>query len=70
MLFFVLPVKAKWLAAIDVLYFLVAIVTGTASLRLAAIASLVNVALFFGEDLYQMGRRMYFQWQRRRQFRG
>ncbi len=70
MLFFVLPVKAKWLAAIDVLYFLVAIVTGKASLRLAAIASLVNVALFFGEDLYQMGRRMYFQWQRRRQFRG
>ena len=46
------------------------LVTGTTSLRLAAIASLVNVALFFGEDLYQMARRTYFQWQRRRQFRG
>ena len=70
MLFFFLPVKAKWLAAIDLLYFLLAIITGGTSLRMAALASLVNVALFFGEDLYQMARRTYFQWQRRRQFRG
>lgn len=70
MLFFFLPVKAKWLAALDLLYFLSAIVMGDASLRIAAIASLVNVGLFFGEDLYQLARRSYFQWQRRRQFRG
>lgn len=70
MLFFFLPVKAKWLAAVDLLYFLAAIITGPASLRLAAVASLVNVALFFGDDLYQLARRTYFQWQRRRQFRG
>ena len=69
MLFFFLPVKAKWLAALDLLYFLLAIITGDANMRLAAIASLVNVALFFGEDLYQLGRRTYFQWQRRKQWR-
>lgn len=69
MLFFFLPVKAKWLALIDILYFLMAIITGGANLRMAAIASLVNVALFFGEDLYQLGRRVYFQWQRKRQWR-
>ena len=69
MLFFFLPVKAKWLAAIDLLYFLLAIITGDANMRLAAIASLVNVALFFGEDLYQLGCRTYFQWQRRKQWR-
>ena len=69
MMFFILPVKAKWLAAVDLLYFLIAIITGGASLRLAAIASLINVALFFGEDLYQTGRRLYFQWQRRKQWR-
>ncbi len=69
MLFFILPVKAKWLAAIDAIYFLIAILMGGASQRCAAIASLVNVALFFGNDLYTQGRRMYFQWQRRRQFR-
>ena len=69
MLFFFLPVKAKWLALIDIVYFLIAIITGGANLRMAAIASLVNVALFFGEDLYQLGRRVYFQWQRKRQWR-
>ena len=69
MMFFFLPIKAKWLAAIDLLYFLMAIIGGTVSMRIAAIASLVNVALFFGDDLYQLARRTYFQWQRRRQFR-
>ena len=69
MLFFFLPVKAKWLAAVDLLYFLMAIITGGVSLRMAALASLVNVALFFGEDIYQIARRTYFQWQRRRQWR-
>ena len=69
MLFFFLPVKAKWLAALDLVYFLLAIITGGTSLRMAALASLVNVALFFGEDIYQMGRRMYFQWQRKKQWR-
>jgi len=70
MLFFFLPVKAIWLAALDLLYFLMAIVAGGHAMRIAAIASLVNVALFFGEDLYQLARRKYFQWQRKRQFRG
>ena len=69
MLFFVLPIKAKWLAAVDLVYFLMAIVMGGVSLRMAAIASLVNILLFFGEDIWQTGRRIYFQWQRRRQFR-
>ena len=69
MMFFVLPIKAKWLAAVDLIYFLMAIVMGGTSLRLAAIASLVNIVLFFGEDIWQTGRRIYFQWQRRRQFR-
>ena len=69
MLFFVLPIKAKWLAAVDLVYFLMAIVMGGVSLRMAAIASLVNILPFFGEDIWQTGRRMYFQWQRRRQFR-
>jgi len=70
MLFFFLPVKAKWLAALDLLYFLMAIIMGGTSLRLAAVASLVNVALFFGEDIYQTLRRLYFQYQRRKQWRG
>ena len=69
-LFFFLPVKAKWLALVDLLYFLFGILFGSTATRVAAIASLVNVALFFGDDIYRTARRAYFQWQRRRQFRG
>ena len=67
--YLILPVKAKWLAAIDLLYFLIAIIAGPAQIRCAAIASLVNVALFFGEDIYKMARIQYAQWKRRRMFR-
>ena len=69
MLFYVLPVKAKWLALIDVLYFASAILFGGIMGRCAAISSLVNVALFFGQDLIDLGKREYHYWQRRQQFR-
>ena len=69
MLFFCIPIKAKWLAAIDLLYFLVAIIAGSVQIRCAAIASLVNVVLFFGEDLYKTIRIQYAQWKRRKMFR-
>ncbi|MBQ7455904.1 MAG: hypothetical protein IJS53_05615, partial [Clostridia bacterium] len=68
-LFFILPLKAKWLAVLDLLFFLCTIIFLDPSHRVAAIASLVSVALFFGEDIYQNARRAYFQWQRRREFR-
>ena len=51
------------------LFFLIAIIAGPAQIRCAAIASLVNVALFFGEDIYKMARIQYAQWKRRRMFR-
>lgn len=69
MLFFILPVKAIWLAVIDLVFFLSAIFVGGSVMRAAAIASLVNVALFFGQDIYQMCRNRYAQWKRRRMFR-
>jgi len=69
MLFYILPVKAKWLALIDSLYFISAILFGGVMGRCAAIASLVNVALFFGNDLINMCKREYYQWKRRQQFR-
>ncbi|MCQ2453300.1 MAG: rhomboid family intramembrane serine protease [Clostridia bacterium] len=68
LLFFVLPVKAKWLALIDLLYFLSAIFFGGLQMRCAAIASLVNVMLFFGDDLYRLCRRTIDQFNRRRSF--
>lgn len=69
MLFFILRVRAIWLALIDLVYFALAILTGGVYMRWAAIASLVNVALFFGPDIYKTARIQYAQWKRRRMFR-
>lgn len=50
LLFFILPVKVKWLAYLDWAYFLISLLTGTMSTRAAAIASLINFFIFFGGD--------------------
>lgn len=69
MLFYMLPVKAKWLALIDALYFVTALLWGGVVGRCAAIASLINVALFFGQDLINLCKREYLHWKRRQAFR-
>jgi hypothetical protein len=68
-LFFILPIKAKYLALIDLLFFLQAIISGDWGSRLAAILILVNIYLFFGGDLSNMVRLNIIQWKRRRNFR-
>ncbi|MEA5050317.1 MAG: hypothetical protein VB021_02455 [Oscillospiraceae bacterium] len=48
MLFFILPIKMKYLAVIDALFYLYYFIVGDWSIRAAIIAALVNVAIFFG----------------------
>jgi len=50
LLFFVLPVKVKWIAYMDWAYFIFSLIFGTMSTRVAAIASLINFFIFFGDD--------------------
>jgi len=50
LLFFILPVKVKWIAYLDWIYFALSLIFGTMSTRIAAIASLINFFIFFGED--------------------
>ena len=50
LLFFILPVKVKWIAYLDWIYFAFSLIFGTMSTRIAAIASLINFFIFFGED--------------------
>lgn len=69
MLFYMLPVKAKWIALIDAFYFVTALLWGGVIGRFAAIASLINVALFFGQDLIDLGKREYYQFKRRQMWR-
>lgn len=48
MLFYLIPVKVKWLAYIDWVLFGLALVFGSWSTRAAVIASLINFFIFFG----------------------
>ena len=66
---YIIPVKAKWLALLNAVYFVTALLWGGVNGRCAAIASLMNAALFFGEDLINLARREYRQFRRRQQFR-
>jgi len=49
-LFFILPVKIKWLAYINLAFLAFDFITSSWPLRLALVASLLNLVLFFGKD--------------------
>lgn len=68
-LFFVLPVKAKWMALFDLALFAYWFVTGNWFIRAAIIASLVNVALFFAKDFIDMFRQDYNRYKRKAAYR-
>jgi len=64
-LFFILPVKIKWLALLTWLGYAYEIITGSWHTRLLVLASISNFLLFFGRDiLWRMkagNRKMVFQ---------
>ena len=53
MLFYLIPVKVKWLAYVDWVLFGLALVFGNWSTRAAALASLINFFIFFGPGFIQ-----------------
>lgn len=50
-LFFFIPVKAKWLALVDLIFFVIGFIFGSWSARAAIIAALLVFILFFYEDM-------------------
>lgn len=69
MLFFVLPVKAKWLAIADWALYIYLFVMGTNADRLAIVFSLINFFIFFGPDVWKTMKNNYKTSKRRREFR-
>lgn len=53
LLFFILPVKIKYLAFIDACFFVIALVMGNLSVKAAILFSIINFLLFFGGDFFQ-----------------
>lgn len=69
LLFFMLPVRVKWLALLNLLFYLVSLINGPWFARASIIASLLHILLFFGGDLLNRLRSAIRQWKRRQQFR-
>lgn len=69
MLFFVLPIKMKWLALFNAVYYVYMFAVGGWPQRVALLFSLLNLFLFFGGDIINLIRGSYHQWQRRRRFK-
>ncbi len=65
MLFFILPIKIKYLAYLDGALFLYSLIVSPISQKLALIVALLNIALFFWRDFYSL----INNWNRRRQFK-
>ncbi len=69
LIFFMLPIKIKWLAVANAFFFLWALINGGPIQRAAIIAAILHLLLFFGGDLYNLLRLEIGNWKRRQQFR-
>ncbi|HYH02030.1 MAG TPA: hypothetical protein VEC37_02940 [Bacillota bacterium] len=69
LLFFVIPVKIKYLGWLNWAYFAYTIITAPLTLKVAAIIALVNFFLFFGRELFSQAKTNNQSYHRRQQFR-
>ena len=69
LVFFFLPIKIKWLALLDALYFIFAFFAGGWPSKLAILFALLNIVLFFGGDLLRNAKQQAGFWKTRYNFR-
>lgn len=69
MLFFIIPVKIKYLALVNAVMYLISFIFGTWSMRLMILLSLANVILFLGGDIMNTFRQEMRYFRTRRNFR-
>lgn len=69
LLFFILPIKAKYLALVDAIGLVLMFFTSNWSGKLALLVSLINVALFFGGDLMRDIKNAKRRYEWRQQFK-
>ncbi len=69
LIFFIIPVKVKYIALIDVVMYIISFITGGWTVRLMIVLSLANVMLFLGGDIINTIRQEARYFQTRRNFR-
>lgn len=70
LIFFVLPVKIKWLAWLDAAFFIYLFIVGDWSARASIIAALLNFLIFFGSDFIKGVRQLAQRWMLRLRYKG
>ncbi|MCT4542891.1 MAG: rhomboid family intramembrane serine protease [Vallitalea sp.] len=68
LLFFILPVKMKWLGYFNWAIFAVTIIFGDGSIRVAAIMALINYFIFFGKDIITRSKTSTSNYYRKKQY--
>jgi len=68
-IFFVIPVKVKYLAMLNWAFIAYTVVIGNTSMRLTAIVSIINYFLFFGRDIFNYTKNNRQVYTNRRRFR-
>ncbi|MCL2376214.1 MAG: hypothetical protein FWC76_02340 [Defluviitaleaceae bacterium] len=65
-LFFILPIKMKWMALVNVVFFAFSLVINTWPVRAALLVSIINIFLFFGKDFINIIKNKHrkAQWKR------
>lgn len=69
MLFFIIPIKVKYLAYLNWFYFILSFLMGNAVTRVSILFSLLNFFLFFGGDLFTAVKNRIRNHRRRKQYR-
>ena len=69
LVFFILPVKMKWLALIDGIGILLSLITTSWSGRLAIVMALINLLIFFTPTLVARIKQAYGRWKWKRNFK-
>lgn len=69
LLFFILPIKIRYLAIFNWIFIGYTFAVGNMSLKLAAIASIVNYLIFFGKEIYTGVRNNKRVYDRRKEFK-
>ncbi len=54
LLFFIIPIKMKWLAIVDAVYFLISVIQTPFPLNLLPVVAILNFFLFCGDDLLRI----------------
>lgn len=69
MLFFFIPIKIKWLALLDLLFFIISLIFSPMYIRVAIIASMLNFILFFYEDFGKFIKNQIYYFKHRNKYK-